>query len=46
MVVPIIKYKSWADQFDVKGWIPFNFCPFCGKQIAMNFAKVESDEKS
>ena len=45
MVVPAIKYKSWSDRFDVKGWISFNFCPFCGKQIAMKLAKVESDEK-
>jgi len=46
MVVPVVKHKLITDQFIVTGWISFNFCPFCGKQIAMNLAKVESDEKS
>jgi len=46
MVVPVVKHKLIVDQFWVMGWISFNFCPFCGKQIAMKLAKVESDEKS
>ena len=45
LVVPVVKHKLIADQYIVTGWISFNFCPFCGKQIAMNLAKVESDEK-
>ena len=45
MVVPVVKHKLITDQYIVRGWISFNFCPFCGKQIAMKLAKVESDEK-
>ena len=45
LVVPVVKHKWGSDDIIVTGWISFNFCPFCGKQIAMKLAKVENDGK-
>jgi len=44
--IPVLKGLVNPDGTRQQGMIPLNFCPFCGKQIAMNLAKVESDEKT
>jgi len=44
--LPILKRMINPDGSRKQGTIPLNFCPFCGKQIAMKLAKMESDEES
>ena len=44
LTVPVIKNIPLSKDFDVRGWINFNFCPFCGKQIAVKLIRKVSDE--
>jgi len=46
LFIQILKRLINPDGSRQKGMMPFNFCPFCGKQIAMKLVKGESDEKS
>jgi len=42
----VVKRLLKPDGSKQVGALHFNFCPFCGKQIVVKLAKVESDEKT
>jgi len=39
LALPILKRLINPDGSKQQGMIPLNFCPFCGKQIAVNLLK-------
>ena len=42
--LPVIKNIPLSKDFDVVSLLHFNFCPFCGKQIAVKLIRKASDE--